>query len=170
MNRYSGVLMHISSLPGEYSVGSFGKEAKRFVDFLAEGGFSIWQVLPFCMTDEYNSPYESFSSFGGNPYFIDLPTLAKEGLITEEELTNSKQKSPYLCEYSRLQIERLPLLFRAASRVRAREEVIEFIKKYPQLQNTAVFMALREANAQKPWQEWTVDSYDEDTLFAWQLV
>lgn len=170
MNRYSGVLMHISSLPGEYSVGSFGEEAKRFVDFLAEGGFSIWQVLPFCMTDEYNSPYKSFSSFGGNPYFIDLPTLAKEGLITEEELTNAKQKSPYLCEYSRLQIERLPLLFRAASRVRAREEVIEFIKKYPQLQNTAVFMALREANAQKPWQEWTVDNYDEDTLFAWQFI
>ena len=76
MKRKSGVLMHISSLPGEYSCGSFGKEAKDFVDFLERGGFSYWQTLPFCMTDWVNSPYKSYSSFGGNPYFIDLEELA----------------------------------------------------------------------------------------------
>ena len=114
--RASGVLMHISSLPGEYSVGSFGKEAKEFVDFLYECGFKYWQVLPFCMPDECNSPYKSYSSFGGNPYFIDLPTLFDKGLITKEELDAAKQDSPYLCEYERLNEERIKLLYKAAIR------------------------------------------------------
>ena len=86
MERKSGVLMHVSSLFGKYSSGSFGEEAKYFVDFLADCGFSYWQVLPFCMTDEYNSPYKSYSSFSGNPYFVDLPTLYEKGLLTAEEL------------------------------------------------------------------------------------
>ena len=59
MKRTSGVLMHVSSLPGQYSSGSFGKEAYEWIDFLAESGFSCWQVLPFCIPDEYNSPYKS---------------------------------------------------------------------------------------------------------------
>ena len=59
MTRSSGVLMHVSSLWGDYSIGSFGREAKRFVNFLSDGGFSYWQVLPFCMIDESNSPYKS---------------------------------------------------------------------------------------------------------------
>ena len=86
MKRASGVLMHVSSLPGEYSIGSFGREAKAFVDFLADSGFTYWQVLPFCMADDCNSPYKSYSAFGGNPYFIDLPTLAAKHLLTAEEL------------------------------------------------------------------------------------
>ena len=84
--RAAGVLMHISSLPGDYSVGSFGKEALEFIDFLADAGFSYWQVLPFCIPDECNSPYKSVSAFSGNPYFIDPETLATEGLLTPEEL------------------------------------------------------------------------------------
>ena len=72
MERSSGVLMHISSLPGEFSCGSFGDEAKEFIDFLSEAGFKWWQVLPFCMVDECNSPYKSYSAFGGNPYCVDL--------------------------------------------------------------------------------------------------
>ena len=95
MKRKSGVLMHISSLPGEYSCGSFGKEAKEFVDFLERGGFSYWQTLPFCMTDWVNSPYKSYSSFGGNPYFIDLEELAAEGLLSYPELQSAKQRTPY---------------------------------------------------------------------------
>ena len=105
MERKSGVLMHVSSLFGNYSTGSFGKEAKYFVDFLADCGFSYWQVLPFCMTDEYNSPYKSYSSFSGNPYFVDLPTLCEKGLLTAEELKAAEQSSPYLCEFDRLQEE-----------------------------------------------------------------
>ena len=90
MTRKSGVLMHISSLFGDYSIGSFGKEAKYFIDFLAKCGFSYWQVLPFCMVDECNSPYKSYSTFGGNPYFVDLGIIFAKGLITEEELSALK--------------------------------------------------------------------------------
>ena len=90
MTRSSGVLMHVSSLFGDYSCGSFGKEARSFVDFLADCGFSKWQVLPFCMPDEYHSPYKSYSAFGGNPYFIDLEILSKEGLITKNELAQQR--------------------------------------------------------------------------------
>ena len=67
--------MHISSLWGEYSSGSFGKEAFQFVDFLKQSGFSYWQVLPFVIPDECNSPYKSYSTFGGNPYFVNLDLL-----------------------------------------------------------------------------------------------
>ena len=79
MKRTSGVLMHISSLYGDYSIGSFGDEAKQFVDFLADCGFSYWQVLPFGLVDECNSPYKSYSTFAGNPYFVDLEKLFEEG-------------------------------------------------------------------------------------------
>ena len=85
MDRKSGVLMHISSLPGEFSCGSFGEDAKKFIDYIKECGFSYWQVLPFCPADDYNSPYSSYSTFAGNPFFVDIPTLYKKGLITENE-------------------------------------------------------------------------------------
>ena len=75
MKRQSGVLMHVSSLWGEYSEGSLGKEAREWIDFLADSGFSVWQVLPFCLPDDCNSPYKSFSAFSINPNFIDLPAL-----------------------------------------------------------------------------------------------
>ena len=78
--------MHVSSLHGEYSIGSLGSEAFEFIDFLSACNFSIWQVLPFGMTDGYNSPYKSCASFGANPFFIDLPTLYGKCLITKDEL------------------------------------------------------------------------------------
>lgn len=172
MARASGVLMHISSLPGEYSIGSFGKEAKNFVDLLANGGFSIWQVLPFCMSDECNSPYKSYSSFGGNPFFIDLPTLFEEGLIKKEELDEAKQKAPYLCEFDRLGQERLELLAKAASRVREgeREKILGFISERTHLANAALFLALKEANGGAVWQDWTVGTPDSSELFKWQFI
>ena len=146
MKRASGILMRISSLPGDYSIGSFGKEAKDFIDFLEKGGFSYWQTLPFCMPDECNSPYKSYSSFGGNPYFIDLPTLYEKGLITKAELDGAKQVSPYLCEYERLNKERLSLLKKAASRIEDHTEINTFIQNNPYLKKAAEFLALRDAN------------------------
>ena len=172
MKRASGVLMHVSSLPGEYSIGSFGREAKAFVDFLADSGFTYWQVLPFCMADDCNSPYKSYSAFGGNPFFIDLPTLASKHLITSEELVAAAQKTPYVCEYDRLNDERLDLLRLAASRVDAqgRERVDAFLSDYPELSDAARFLALREKNLGAPWQEWEDDTPDEEELFFWQFV
>lgn len=172
MKRASGVLMHISSLYGEYSVGSFGSEAREFVDFLAESGFSYWQVLPFCMTDECNSPYKSFSAFGGNPMFIDLPTLKRRGLLTAEELADAKQKSPWLCEFDRLSRERLDLLRLAASRVdeKGRETVEQWIGSRDELASAATFLALREKNGGLPWQEWREEEPDGEELFFWKFV
>ncbi|MBE6600448.1 MAG: 4-alpha-glucanotransferase, partial [Ruminococcaceae bacterium] len=168
--RSSGVLMPIFSLPGEYSCGSFGKEAENFVDLLAAGGFSYWQVLPFCMTDEVNSPYKSYSAFGGNPLFLDLETLYKKGLITGEELLGARQKTPFSCEYKRLGVERLALLYRAASRVEDRSDIEKYIADHENVAQSCKFMAIRQKNGDQPWYEWTTDEYDPDVLFAWQFI
>ena len=172
MQRKSGILMHISSLFGEYSIGSFGKEAKHFIDFLCDCGFSCWQVLPFNMADEHNSPYKSYSSFSGNPYFIDLETLFKKGLITENELNSARQESPWLCEFDRLSAERFALLKAAAERTDEsyRKSVEKFLKNNPYIASFCKFMALKEANGQKEWTEWTVKKSDKQVLFAWQFI
>ena len=77
--RSSGVLMHISSLPSPYGVGSMGRPARDFVDFLKKAGQTWWQILPVCPTSYGDSPYQSFSTFAGNPYFIDLDELRERG-------------------------------------------------------------------------------------------
>lgn len=170
MKRASGVLMHISSLYGEYGIGSFGKEAKEFVDFLVSGGFSYWQVLPFCVVDECNSPYKSYSAFGGNPYFVDIPTLCEEGLLTNEEASNAKQKTPYTAEYDSLREERVKLLKKAAKRVKNRNEIEEFIDSDKYLLDFCKFMTLKERNDQRPWYDWEEIDIDEETLFAWKFI
>lgn len=170
MERKSGVLMHISSLYGDYSIGSFGDEAKQFVDFLADCGFSYWQVLPFCMTDECNSPYKSYSTFAGNPYFVDLGKLYKKGLINKDELEESRQLTPYVCEYERLLKERLSLLVKASLRVQNKEEIEKYIEKNPYLEKVCEFMALKNANLDKPWYEWETDKIDNTVLFAWKFI
>ncbi len=170
MERKSGVLMHISSLYGDYGCGAFGEEAKHFVDFLKECGFSYWQVLPFCPVDECNSPYKSPSTFGGNPYFISLDTLYKKGLITDEELCAHKQQNPYSCEFVRLFHTRPALLLEASKRATNREEIESFISENPELDNFCTFMALKSANNQAPWTEWTVRNPDPDVLFMWKFI
>ena len=85
MERRSGVLLPVFSLPGKYGCGTFGQAAKDWIDLIKKGGFSLWQVLPLGITDDFASPYMTLSSFGGNPYFIDPEALIAEGLLTEEE-------------------------------------------------------------------------------------
>ncbi len=170
MSRKSGVLMHVSSLFGDYSSGSFGKGAKYFIDFLSDCGFSYWQVLPFCMVDEYNSPYKSYSSFSGNLYFIDLEDLHSQGLITDEELASARQNDPYLCEFDRLREERFALLSKASARVENRSPIEAYIDASPYLKAFCEFMAHKAANGDAPWQEWQNDSIDESILFAWKFI
>ena len=171
MKRTSGVLLHVTSLWGEYGCGSFSA-AREFIDFLSESGFGVWQVLPFGCVDEYGSPYKSHSSFGGNPYFIDIEVLAKRGLITADELLSARQTSPYLCEFDRLSEERFALLALAASRLtkKEREDVEEFISASPYLDKFARFMALREANGNAEWRDFTTKEVDADILFAWKFI
>ena len=170
MKRSSGVLMHISSLYGDYSIGSFGKNAEHFIDFLAECKFTYWQVLPFCMIDECNSPYKSYSAFGGNPYFIDLEILSRKGLITPDELSAHKQKNPYVCEYERLSKERLPLLMTASKRVADKDKIEDFIKNNEYLAQVCDFMSLKTANNDREWTQWTNDKIDPDVLFMWKFI
>ena len=84
--RSSGILLHISSLDSNYGIGTFGKSAFDFIDFLKDSGQEYWQVLPLGPTGYGDSPYQSFSTFAGNPYFIDLDILAEEGLLDKEDL------------------------------------------------------------------------------------
>ena len=86
MERKSGILMPMSSLPSPYGIGTMGKSAYRFVDFLKASGQSYWQLLPLGPTSYGDSPYYSFSTFAGNPYFIDLDLLVQEGLLEREEI------------------------------------------------------------------------------------
>ncbi len=163
--------MHISSLYGDYSIGSFGKNAMDFVDFIKEQGFSVWQVLPFTVTDDYNSPYKSFSAFGGNPYFVDLETLCEEGLITKQDLENAKQKTPYSCEFERLHKERLELLRKAYHNFEDAKAIDDFMGEHPHIASFCKFMTLRSQNGLKPWQEWKINEItDEDTLGMWRFI
>lgn len=101
--RASGILMHISSLPGDYGIGTLGLEAREFIDLLANMDCSYWQILPIGPTDDYYSPYKSTSAFAGNPLFIDLEILLQWGLLTEEELMNSRSNdSPYTVNFHNL--------------------------------------------------------------------
>ena len=86
--RKSGILMHLSSLPGPYGIGTMGKSAYEFVDFLEKAGQAYWQILPLSPTGYGNSPYQSFSTYAGSPYLIDLDTLVEEGLLKREEITS----------------------------------------------------------------------------------
>lgn len=174
MHRSSGVLLHVSSLPGKYGCGDFGRGATEFIDKAAACGFSLWQVLPFCVPDIYASPYSSMSTFSGNPYFIDLEELHRRGLLTTDELAAAEEKSPYACEFERLGAERLPLLFRATVRAAQDADTVAavdaFMSKNPRVAEFCLFMAKRTANGGSAWQEWTNDGFDDCVLFAWRFI
>lgn len=156
--RTSGVLMPISSLPSEYGIGTMGKEAKRFVDFLVKGGQRYWQILPICPTSYGDSPYQSFSSFAGNPYFIDLELLCEEGLLHKEEcdaITWCEREDSV--DYPTLYENRYGLLKKAYQRFCGNipEEFLEFCEKQALwLEDYALFMALKDANAGASWLTW----------------
>ena len=172
MERKSGVLLHVSSLWGEYSCGSFGKSAKEFIDFLSQCGFSYWQVLPFGLVDECNSPYKSYSTFAGNPYFVDLEDLYNQGLITNEELDFAKQKTPYSCEFDRLSVERVQLLIKASKKVNneLKIKIDNFIDSNKYLKDFCVFMALKAKNGNTEWTFWETDEYDLQVEFGWRFI
>ncbi len=113
--RAAGVLLHISSLPGQYGIGTLGKEAYAFVDFLQRAGAKYWQVLPLAQTGFGDSPYQSVSCNSGNPYFIDPETLYARGLLTENELKGAAMPKKSV-DYAKLYHKRYPLLRKAFSR------------------------------------------------------
>ncbi len=170
MNRSGGVLMHVSTLPGEYSCGAFGEEARQWIDRIREMGFTCWQVLPFCLPDDCNSPYKSYSAFSLNPYFIDLPTLRAQGLITDGELQAARQRTPYVCEFARLWDERIALLAKAAERCGETEEIAAFLAAHPHTEQFCRFMALKAANGQAEWQRWKNETPDAAVFRTWAFI
>jgi len=120
MNRSAGILMPIFSLPSPYGIGTMGQAARDFLDFLEAGGQSYWQLLPVGPTSYGDSPYQSFSSFAGNPYFIDLDSLAADGLLEPNEYQSlSWGDNPEQVDYGLMYETRYPVLRRAAARLLA---------------------------------------------------
>ena len=154
--RESGILMHITSLPGPYGIGSMGKEAFAFVDFLKQAGQSRWQILPLSPTGYGDSPYQSCSTFAGNHYLIDLELLIEEGLLKAEDLAGiywgeSETKVDYGIQYN----NRLNLLRIAYSRFQEGEKLDAFCRENSDwLPDFALFMALKEKLSGKPWYQW----------------
>ena len=154
--RSSGILMHITSLPGPYGVGTMGKQAFAFVDFLEEAGQTCWQILPLTPTGFGDSPYQSCSTFAGNHYLIDLDTLVEEGLLKTEELTairwNRKEER---ADFGLLYKNRLKVLRLAYGRFTGSEAFDNFCEENAAwLPDFCLFMALKDRNHGKPWYQW----------------
>ena len=112
--RAAGILMPISSLPSDYGIGCFSKSAYEFVDWLKEAGQTYWQILPLGPTSYGDSPYQSFSTFAGNPYFIDLDTLVEEGVLDKKDCEKVNWgKKPDEVDYEKIYKGRYPLLRKA---------------------------------------------------------
>ena len=166
--RESGILMPVSSLPGPYGLGCFGKAALEFVDFLAEAGQTIWQILPLSPTGYGDSPYQSCSAFAGNPYFIDLDALKAEGLLTAAQLKAEEWgENPLEVDYGTLYTSRYKVLRTAYQAWReqcAGQHGCAFY--YPDdyyaftlaneawLEDYALYMALKTEHQMKSWTDW----------------
>lgn len=156
--RKSGILMHVTSLPGPYGIGSMGRCAYDFVDFLWEAGQTYWQVLPLNPTGYGDSPYQSFSSFAGNPYLIDLDILIGEHLLRQEEVdavtwSTDDNRVDFGCLFE----NRCKLLHLAYERFSPNEEYHLFVSKNADwLEDYALFMSLKEKNNGTAWYEWSI--------------
>lgn len=159
--RKCGVLLPISSIPSKYGIGGFSKEAYEFVDFLAEAGQSLWQILPLGPTGYGDSPYQSFSTFAGNPYYIDLEALIEEGLLTKEECENVDYGSnPSYVDYEKIYFTRFDLLRKAYHRAdlfnnKAFNKFVEEQKSW--LKDYAMYMAIKDSLKGIAWIEWDED-------------
>lgn len=164
--RSSGILMHISSLPSRYGIGTLGEEALKFVDFLKDSGQEYWQVLPVGPTSYGDSPYQSFSTFAGNPYFIDLELLCGEGLLTAEECEafpwGEKEDET---DYGLLYQNRFQVLKKAYDRFceRTQDAYLEYCRENREwLDDYALFMTLKDLHQGKPWYEWRKELKSRD--------
>ena len=161
MNRSAGILLSVTSLPGRYGIGCFSKSAYDFVDWLREAGQTCWQILPLGPTSYGDSPYQSFSTFAGNPYFISLEELTEEGVLTKKEGQSADfGKRADDIDYEKIYKNRYPLLHKAYERSRISEDpdYVCFAEENRWwLADYALFMAVKERFGGAPWTEWAED-------------
>ena len=161
MERTAGILMPISSLPGKYGIGCFNLKAYEFVDFLRDAGQKYWQILPIHPTSYGDSPYQSFSTFAGNPYFIDLEALIAEGVLSQAECDsvffgNEEDDINYAALYDGRKI--LLTMAYERSRISENPEYQKFVADNRWwLDDYALFMALKDFFDGKCWYEWPED-------------
>lgn len=157
--RQSGVLMHISSLPGKYGIGSFGQSAYDFVDFLVRTKQRYWQILPLGTTSYGDSPYQSFSAFAGNTYFIDFDILIEEGLLNEADVKGADfGDNPRKVDYAKIFDARRPIMEKAVARFLKAEDLSDYESFVEQnaawLEVFAEYMAIKEHFDNLAWTEW----------------
>ncbi|MBQ8143990.1 MAG: 4-alpha-glucanotransferase [Butyricicoccus sp.] len=161
MSRAAGILLAISSLPSKYGIGCFSKSAYDFVDWLKDAGQTYWQILPLCPTSYGDSPYQSFSTIAGNPYFISLEALIEEGVLTQEECDSADFGDDLNdIDYEKLYNARYPLLRKAYERSKISENAAyqQFVQENNWwLSDYALFMAIKDRFDGKPWTEWPED-------------
>ncbi len=161
MERSSGILMHITSLHGDFGIGTLGREAYDFVDFLEKAGQRYWQILPLGPTGFGDSPYQSFSSFAGNPYLIDLKTLIEDGFLCEEDLKEVDFGSDLeKVHYEKIYLNKFKLLrlaYRQSQEIES-NRMREFRLQNKQwLEDYALYMAIKTTFQMKPWKDWDQD-------------
>lgn len=157
--RQSGVLMHISSLPGKYGIGSFGQSAYDFVDFLVRTKQRYWQILPLGTTSYGDSPYQSFSAFAGNTYFIDFDILIEEGLLNEVDVKGADfGDDPRKVDYAKIFDARRPIMEKAVARFLKADDLSDYESFVEQnaawLEVFAEYMAIKEHFDNLAWTEW----------------
>ena len=158
--RASGILMPIFSLPSDYGIGTMGKAAYEFIDFLKNSGQKYWQLLPIGPTSYGDSPYQSFSSFAGNPYFIDFDLLAEDNLLEKSDYENIDfGDNDEKVDYEKIFNERFKVLKKAFKNGFERDKslYLDFIKENPKIEDYAFYMAVKNHFDLKAWQEWDDD-------------
>ena len=160
MKRSAGILLSVSSLPSKYGIGCFSESAYKFVDWLKCAGQTYWQILPLGPTSYGDSPYQSFSTFAGNPYFIDLEEFVKKGMLTQEECAAADLETREdSVDYYKMYYNRYPLLRKAyeRSRIQNDKDFECFCQENEWLEDYALFMAVKDEFGGLAWNEWDED-------------
>lgn len=159
--RASGILLHITSLPGKYGIGTMGREARDFIDFLVVSGQKLWQILPLGHTGYGDSPYQCFSAFAGNPLLINLEKLLEQRLLTQAEMPSAADFGDDEVDYGQVYEYKYAILRKAFERFRQTNDktgLMQFgafcVRNRQWLEDYAFFMALKIHHDGKPWSEW----------------
>lgn len=182
--RSSGILMHISSLPGKYGIGDFGQSAYDFVDFLNQAKQKVWQILPIGITGYGDSPYQSFSAFAINPYFIDLDALVAHGFLKREDILKADLgKNPEQVDYEKLYFNKMPLLKKAYEQAKVpwKDTLRAYFKSEIEwLEPFVLYMSIKAHHDNRSWLEWpkaydamhkpsvkAFEQANEDEIYFW---